>query len=117
MNSEKLNSKNSTEQPSHAQHEQPNTGDQEVTDTTQKAVVERIVAGRHAVLLVGDEEREHIVQLNQLPAEAKEGSWLTSGAEGAWHIDHEETAQRTALIADKMARLKKGSRSSRFKKE
>lgn len=41
------------------------------------AVVDRIVDGLHAVLLVGDDEVERIVPVSALPAKSATGSWLT----------------------------------------
>lgn len=42
----------------------------------QKAVVDRIVDCQHAVLLVGDDEAEHLVPVSGLPEGAIEGTWL-----------------------------------------
>lgn len=41
-----------------------------------RAVVDRIVDGRVAVLLVGAAEEERVVPVDQLPLGASEGSWL-----------------------------------------
>jgi hypothetical protein len=47
------------------------------------AVVDRIVDGEHAVLLVGAEpRREVIVPIGALPDEVREGHWLTLELEG-----------------------------------
>jgi hypothetical protein len=48
----------------------------------EKAVVDRIVDDRQAVLLVGEAELERIVLLAQLPAQAAEGVWLQVVFEG-----------------------------------
>lgn len=39
-----------------------------------KAVLDRIVDGTHAVLLVGEDEEELILQVSALPGEAKAGA-------------------------------------------
>jgi hypothetical protein len=43
-----------------------------------------------------------------LPKGAKEGNVLTEDDAGTLHIDHEETAARTARIRERFERLKKG---------
>ncbi len=41
------------------------------------AVIDRIVDGAHAVLLIGEEEVERVVPVASLPTGSKAGSWLT----------------------------------------
>ena len=80
-----------------------------------KAVIDRIVDGDHAVLLIGDDEVERIIPVSQLPDGASPGSWLSVEIEDDDHItsitvDHEETGRAQARIADKMNKLRKRGR-------
>lgn len=76
-----------------------------------KAVVDRIVDGQTAVLLVGDDEREMPVPVATLPAGAGEGSWLLfHPLDGSLELDEEETARRRAAIQDKLSRLRRRGR-------
>lgn len=76
----------------------------------QKAVVDRIVDGTHAVLLVGDREVELVVPLAQLPPGTKEGHWLRVQFEGptlvAAALDAEETERARQRIARKIGQLR-----------
>jgi predicted O-methyltransferase YrrM len=76
----------------------------------EKAVVDRIVDGQHAVLLVGEDEIEHVVPVEQLPEEAAEGAWLQVAFEGdrlvEVTLDVEETERTRQRIDDKMAQLR-----------
>lgn len=86
-----------------------------------KAVLDRIVDGEKAVLLVGEEEQERIVDVAELPnadgQPVKEGSWLIVDETGALTYDSEESEQRAESMANKLAMLQKRSRPSRFQKE
>lgn len=86
-----------------------------------KAVLDRIVDGDKAVLLVGEEEEERLVDVADLPdvdgQQVQEGSWLLIDETGALTYDSEQTEQRTESMADKLAMLQKRSRPSRFKKQ
>lgn len=77
------------------------------------AVVDRIVDGRHAVLIAGDDE--YIVPASQLPDGAGQGSWLQvrfgPGGIVAATVDDEETGRRRARIAEKMERLRSRDRT------
>lgn len=76
-----------------------------------KAVVDRIVDGRTAVLLVGDDEREMPVPVETLPEGVREGSWLRfDPQDGSFQLDEEETARRRAAVQDKLARLRQRGR-------
>lgn len=77
----------------------------------EKAVIDRIVDGKHAVLLVGDEETEQIVPLNNLPDGVKEGIWLIVNDNGSFEIDLEKTERTSSRIKDKMALLKSKQQS------
>ena len=82
----------------------------------EKAVVDRIVDKRHAVLLVGEDEVEKIVSVDKLPPGAGEGTWLRVEFEGdelvAAEVDAEETARVEARITAKMERLRQRGRKT-----
>lgn len=82
----------------------------------EKAVVDRIVDKRHAVLLVGENEAEKIVSVDKLPPGAGEGIWLRVEFEGdelvAVEVDAEETARVKARITAKMERLRQRGRKT-----
>lgn len=84
-----------------------------------KAVVDRIVDNNKAVLLVGDNEVEHVIDINELPKGIKEGDWLQVQLKGGKivkiELDEQETEDVKKRIEDKMAKLKKKS-GSKFKK-
>lgn len=79
------------------------------------AVIDRIVDGRHAVLIAGDDE--YIVPAVQLPDGAEQGDWLRvrfgPGGIVAATVDDEETERRRARIAEKMERLRGRSNQPR----
>jgi len=81
-----------------------------------KAVVDRIVDKRHAVLLVGESEVEKIVSVDKLPPGAGEGTWLRVEFEGdelvVAEVDAEETARVKARITAKMERLRQRGRKT-----
>jgi hypothetical protein len=83
----------------------------------EKAVIDRIEDDRLAVLLVGDDERELIVAMDRLPADAKAGSWLRVQLEDDQLIDAQiDEAQTQAVmqrISDKLALLRQRGRSLR----
>ena len=77
----------------------------------EKAVIDRF-EGEHAVLLLGDGEKQLVVPRKSLPGEAKEGTWLQivvkDGVLTNAVIDAEETASAKERIAEKLARLRRG---------
>ncbi len=83
----------------------------------ENAVIDRIEEGRWAVLLVGPNERELIVPIEELPPEAKAGHWLRVRLEDnrLVHalIDREQTETVAARIQDKMALLRQRGRRLR----
>lgn len=85
----------------------------------QTGVIDRIVAGQHAVLLIGEDEKEVVVPTLLLPLGAKEGDWVKvewqDGQIVRVEADQEETAERKKKLEAKLALLKKGQRS-KFKK-
>jgi hypothetical protein len=76
----------------------------------EKAVIDRIVDGQHAVLLVGESEEEIVLPVEQLPAEAGAGMWLRVEVEDGViteiTVDDEETEAVRQRIAGKMALLR-----------
>lgn len=77
---------------------------------TEPAVVDRIVDGTHAVLLVGPDETEQTVSLHLLPKGIREGTWLKVRFEGerlvSALVDSEATARSAERIAAKLNRLR-----------
>jgi hypothetical protein len=80
----------------------------------QRAVLDRIEDGTLAVLLVGEDQKERIVPVDQLPAGVAPGAWLRVRFEGdslRWaEVDAAETEQARARIADKLERLRRRGR-------
>jgi len=76
-----------------------------------KAVVDRF-EGDKAVILVGEEEEQLVVDRGKLPPGTKEGDWLKADVQDdvllAAELDPEETANAQARIADKLAALRRG---------
>ena len=87
----------------------------------QKAVIDRIEDGEHAVLLVGDEETEYIMPATQLPEKARPGMWLRVQIEDGVIVevvvDQAETEQMARGIATKLARVRRKRRRLRPLKE
>lgn len=78
----------------------------------EKAVVDRIVDGHTAVLLVGEDEREMLVSVDDLPDGAREGAWLrVMGDPPRLELDLEETARVRERIAGKLELLRRRGRS------
>lgn len=78
------------------------------------AVVDRLVDGSWAVLLVGSEETERVVPSAALPDGARAGTWLKTRWDGEKLleaiIDHEATGAATRRIASKLAQLRQRGR-------
>jgi hypothetical protein len=76
-----------------------------------KAVIDRF-EGEYAILIVGDDEQRLNIPRNQLPQNAKEGSWLqldiVGGQPSNIILDEKETERARQRIAEKLARLRKG---------
>jgi formylmethanofuran dehydrogenase subunit D len=85
----------------------------------EKAVIDRIVDGHKAVLLVGEQEMEYILAAQLLPAGSKEGDWLKVEIEAGEIVklkaDQDETEMVRQRIEAKMALLRQKNNSSRFK--
>ena len=76
----------------------------------EKAVIDRIVDGKTAVILVGEDERQHHYPADKLPESAREGSWLRvrveSGEIVSMDVDKEETNVVHRRIQAKMDKLR-----------
>ncbi|EGL81349.1 hypothetical protein CathTA2_0124 [Caldalkalibacillus thermarum TA2.A1] len=85
----------------------------------EKAVLDRVVDGKHAVLLVGDDEREVMIPCHQLPPGAKKGTWFKvtfhDGNITYLEIDETETEKVEERIKAKLANLQQ-KKKSHFKK-
>jgi prophage tail gpP-like protein len=83
----------------------------------EKAVIDRIVDGRHAVLIVGEDERQVVVPATSLPAAAGEGTWLRVRFDGDTlldaRIDREETERVRQRVSAKMEQLRQRGRGPR----
>jgi len=73
-------------------------------------VVDRIVDGRHAVLLIGPDEVELVIDLALLPAGTSEGDWFRLGLTA----DPALTAARRNDAEQRLARLRRDRRGDRF---
>lgn len=85
----------------------------------EKAVIDRIVDGKHAVLLVGKDEQQYIIPVEQLPQGAQEGSWLEvlleEGSTQEIRLLMEDTEKIKRRIEDKMSLLRKRGSSLKRK--
>jgi len=76
-----------------------------------KAVVDRF-EGDKAVILVGEEEEQLVVDRGKLPPGTREGDWLKADVQDdvllSAELDPEETARAEARIAEKLAALRRG---------
>ncbi|MDG5787144.1 DUF3006 domain-containing protein [Evansella sp. AB-P1] len=79
-----------------------------------KAVIDRIVDGEHAVLLVGEMEEELLLPVTQLPENANEGTWVKIDLDGdvihSIQVDQDDTITREERIKSKMERLRQRSK-------
>lgn len=80
-----------------------------------KAVIDRIVDGQLAILLVGEDETERTVSVAELPEGANEGVWLILHEDGRIEIDQEETTRTDNRIQNKLAMLR-SKQGSKFRK-
>lgn len=76
----------------------------------EKAVIDRIVDGKTAVILVGEDERQHHYQADKLPKGAQEGTWLRVRVEDGEivviEVDQEETDMVRRRLQEKMDKLR-----------
>ena len=81
-----------------------------------KAVIDRIVDGKLAVLLVGEEEKEYNVPLEDLPQGVKEGCLVSvkinEGVIVSVQLLQEETNEQQTRINEKLNKLKSRKRSN-----
>lgn len=82
-----------------------------------KAIIDRIVDSKHAVLFLEPGEQEFIVPLNKVPANAKEGDWVTITVAGEITIDTAHTKETKNRIHSKLEKLRNIKNKSLFKKE
>lgn len=83
-----------------------------------EAVLDRIVDGRFAVLLVGEEEEEHMIPMSEMPQGSKEGMKFNLGFIGKDIISIEimnEEVGKSQVLNEKLALLRK-RKQSRFKR-
>jgi hypothetical protein len=77
----------------------------------EKAVIDRIIDGNTAVILVGDDERKLHYPADKLPAGTEEGFWLRvqveSGEIISLEVDREETEIVRGRIQKKIDALRK----------
>lgn len=77
----------------------------------EQAVIDRIVDGRHAVLLVGEQEAERVVPRERLPHGSGPGMWLRVRFEGDQlveaMIDEAETERARARVHEKLEALRR----------
>ena len=86
-----------------------------------RAVIDRIVDGTTAVLLVGPDETELLLPADELPETATEGVWVTldpdSDPPAVLAVDTELTEQRTKKIDDQMQRIRRRQAGGRFPRQ
>lgn len=80
-----------------------------------RAVVDRIVDGKTAVLLVGSQEAELHVPVEHLPDDAQDGTWvILDSAARIVGIDHELTGRRRRQLEGRLDRIRKERTGGRF---
>jgi hypothetical protein len=83
-----------------------------------RAVVDRIVDGRTAVLLVGPDEVERLLPVDALPDAAGEGSWVVLDASSeppiVLRIDEQLTRERLEDLSARLATIRRERRGGRF---
>jgi hypothetical protein len=83
-----------------------------------RGVVDRIVDGHTAVVLVGPEEDELHVPVDALPAGAEPSSWVVLDLEveppAITAVDHDRTEARARDVEDRLARVRERRGGGRF---
>lgn len=83
-----------------------------------RAVVDRVVDGATAVLLIGPEETEAHVDVSTLPDDTRDGTWLvvdpTASPVQVLGVDRQLTEDRASEIATRMDRLRQERHGGRF---
>lgn len=84
-----------------------------------KGVLDRIVDGKYGTILAEEIGKEFVLNIEELPADAKEGDWFDLVIENDQiqnlSINKKLTDERQRSIESKMQKLKKRS-GSKFKK-
>jgi hypothetical protein len=92
--------------------------DQPIPIAEDRAVIDRIVGGTTAVLLIGPEETEKHVAVEDLPEDAAEGDWLILDVDhdpfDIVSIDTELTDARRAAIDEKLDHIRQRQTGNRF---
>ena len=82
----------------------------------EKAVIDRIVDWKTAVILVGEDQRQHHLPADELPEGAREGTWLRvrveDGKIASIEVDPGETDEVRRRIQEKMDRLRTRGRKT-----
>lgn len=82
----------------------------------EKAVIDRIVDGKTAIILVGDDERQHHYPAGKLPEGAQEGTCLRVQIENgeilSLEVDQEETDTVRRRIQEKIDKLRARDRGA-----
>jgi len=82
----------------------------------EKAVIDRIVDRKTAVILVGEDQRQHHHPADELPEGAQEGSWsmvwVEDGKIVSMEMDREETDIVRGRVQQKLDRLRKRGRKT-----
>jgi hypothetical protein len=83
-----------------------------------RAVVDRVVDGRTAVLLVGPDEDEAHVDVATLPPGVSDGTWLVvdpaTSPIAVLGVDHELTRRRADELTARLERIRRERRGGRF---
>jgi hypothetical protein len=80
-----------------------------------RAVLDRIVDGRVAVLLVGDDQTELRVPTDVMPADATEGDWLIIDSRGRpAAVDTALTTERRKAARSRLERIRRRQTGGRF---
>jgi len=79
-----------------------------VNKKIEKAVIDRIT-GEVATLLVGDNEKEMLVDLEKLPEGIKEGDWLEIDEEENFRAAPNISEVRKKVVMSKLDKLRQGS--------
>jgi hypothetical protein len=83
-----------------------------------RGVIDRIVDGHTAVVLVGPGEDELHVPVDTLPADAEPSSWVVLDLEvdppAITAVDHDRTEARARDVEDRLARLRARRGGGRF---
>ena len=81
-------------------------------------MIDRIVDGHTAVLLVGGEERELLLPVDALPEEAADGTWvvldLSTDPPSVTGIDEQLTQRRFDELSARLATIRRERRGGRF---